>query len=193
MRSRYSCAQSIARSEGFAHQAAGAVDSGMSSPFELSSKRRAYGAGEPPSAPRGTTAAVRSRLGWPTMRQWTRYICSGPASFVTRRSRGCRGRRGRDRSDRPRPYTHVERVSGVMSEDHEALGQVSCSNCGERRPSNVATKVPRPPCPRCGDPGIAIEIGIAEEVDIAESLELALHQSTSRSDGNVGGKPPSSP
>ena len=34
--------------------------------------------------------------------------------------------------------------------------------------------MPRPPCPKCGERGIALQIGLVEEVNIALPLEVAL-------------------
>lgn len=41
-------------------------------------------------------------------------------------------------------------------------------------PPELATTVPRPPCPNCGERGIALSISVADEVDVAEALSLAL-------------------
>jgi hypothetical protein len=51
---------------------------------------------------------------------------------------------------------------------------VSCPQCGLSYPPEIATTVPRPPCPRCGARGIAIGIQPAIETDIAMPLEVAI-------------------
>jgi hypothetical protein len=56
----------------------------------------------------------------------------------------------------------------------DAPNPVSCPQCGAWRPPEIATTVPRPPCPECGERGIAIQITAAEEINFAEALEVAL-------------------
>jgi hypothetical protein len=51
---------------------------------------------------------------------------------------------------------------------------INCPRCGAERPAEIAAMTDRPPCPECGEPGIAIRVGVAEEIDIAAEVELAL-------------------
>jgi hypothetical protein len=65
-------------------------------------------------------------------------------------------------------------ILGGMAEQADASNPVSCPQCGASRPPETATTVPPPPCPECGETGIALQLGAAEEVDIAEAVEVAL-------------------
>lgn len=53
--------------------------------------------------------------------------------------------------------------------------RVSCRNCGESLDPSWAHLSPRPPCPACGQRGVAIAVGIAEEINIAGSLHVGMH------------------
>jgi len=55
------------------------------------------------------------------------------------------------------------------------LPKVTCISCGESLDPSWAHLSPRPPCPACGQHGVAIAIGIAEEINLAESLNVGLH------------------
>lgn len=53
--------------------------------------------------------------------------------------------------------------------------KISCNNCGESLDPSWAHRWPRPPCPACGQHGVAIAVGIAAEVNIAGSVSVGMH------------------
>ena len=52
--------------------------------------------------------------------------------------------------------------------------RVSCNNCEFSLEPSWANSSPRPPCPECGEHGVAISISIAEEINLASSLRVAM-------------------
>ena len=51
---------------------------------------------------------------------------------------------------------------------------VSCPKCGTARPPALAHSSARPPCPKCGERGIAIAVGIATELNISGEVSIGL-------------------
>ncbi len=65
-------------------------------------------------------------------------------------------------------YLHVRgpRVADVT--------RVSCNSCGHTLDPTWARLTPRPPCPECGERGVAISMAIASEISFASSLRVAM-------------------
>lgn len=52
--------------------------------------------------------------------------------------------------------------------------KVSCNNCGYSLDPSWTNLSPRPPCPECGEHGVAISISIVEEISLVDSLRVAM-------------------
>ena len=80
------------------------------------------------------------------------------------------GEGGRGEEDRRRSSFDTDDMG-----QNTAHTKISCSNCGESLDPSWAHLSPRPPCPACGQRGVAIAVGIAEEINIAASLNVGMH------------------
>ncbi len=52
--------------------------------------------------------------------------------------------------------------------------QVTCKGCNAKRPPELVSTMPRPPCPECRETAIEVAVIVAFEVSIVSSFEAAL-------------------